>query len=304
MFLTAMCAVIGMSRSLEGQEIEGLKSRPKRYNVSICSIFKNEAKYLKEWIEYHRLIGIDHFYLYNNESTDRFMEVLTPYVKKGIVTLIHWPDRFPKKDADKSFMWSLATQVTAYENLIRLRAARETKWLVIVNVDEYLVPPNESTLIEVLNKYDEFPGVTLASDFFDASKMDELPKKRLLIETVELTCRPEQNMLRGVTKTIFKPDQADGFTWPPYQCMFKNEQPGITIRKRELRINHYVNRNMGYLQFGKAKQPLQVDSRMLSEDETVELLEDGYQVIDHDRAIFRFVPQLLDRLGFEPTRNW
>ena len=46
----------------------------KSYNVSACAIFQNEAPYLKEWIEYHRLIGVEHFYLYNNGSTDNYDE--------------------------------------------------------------------------------------------------------------------------------------------------------------------------------------------------------------------------------------
>ena len=42
----------------------------KKFYVSICAIFKNESMYMKEWIEYHRIIGVDHFYLYNNFSSD------------------------------------------------------------------------------------------------------------------------------------------------------------------------------------------------------------------------------------------
>ena len=37
-----------------------------QYEVSICAMYKNEAKYILEWIEYHLMIGVDHFYLYNN----------------------------------------------------------------------------------------------------------------------------------------------------------------------------------------------------------------------------------------------
>eukprot|EP01024_Parvocaulis_polyphysoides_P009844 TRINITY_DN13199_c0_g1_i1.p3 TRINITY_DN13199_c0_g1~~TRINITY_DN13199_c0_g1_i1.p3 ORF type:complete len:138 (-),score=4.69 TRINITY_DN13199_c0_g1_i1:75-488(-) len=48
----------------------------KKYNVSIGTIFKNEAQYLLEWIAYHTIIGIEHFYLFNDDSTDEFMEVL------------------------------------------------------------------------------------------------------------------------------------------------------------------------------------------------------------------------------------
>ena len=40
----------------------------KKYDVTLCAIFRNEALFLKEWIDYHRTIGIEHFYLYNNKK--------------------------------------------------------------------------------------------------------------------------------------------------------------------------------------------------------------------------------------------
>src|SRR5277367_3568367 len=69
-----------------------LKNRKKKHFLSLCSLFKDEAKFLKEWIEYHLLIGVDHFYLYNLESSDSSKKVLREYVSRGIVTLINWPD--------------------------------------------------------------------------------------------------------------------------------------------------------------------------------------------------------------------
>jgi hypothetical protein len=32
-------------------------------NLAITAIFQNEAPYLKEWIEFHLLMGAEHFYL-------------------------------------------------------------------------------------------------------------------------------------------------------------------------------------------------------------------------------------------------
>lgn len=52
--------------------------RVMKYRVSLCLIFKNEAPFLKEWLDYHLTIGVDHFYLYNNNSDDDFKRVLRP----------------------------------------------------------------------------------------------------------------------------------------------------------------------------------------------------------------------------------
>lgn len=68
-----------------------VESIPKQYKVSVCAIFKNEAPYLREWIEFNHIVGVDHFFLYNNNSEDNYEEIIEPYVKKGIVTLIQWP---------------------------------------------------------------------------------------------------------------------------------------------------------------------------------------------------------------------
>jgi hypothetical protein len=274
----------------------------KKYDLSICAIFKNEAAYLKEWIEYHRLVGIDHFYLYNIGSTDHFMEVLGPYIKKNVVTLIHWSDHMGCQEEDNAFKWALGTQVPAYENAIKFRT-KETKWLVFVDIDEFLVSPNANKLTEVLEKYEEHPGIILASDFFDASQIDAFSRRKLLIETLELANAPRKNPQKEVSKTIFKPDLCHGFTWPPYKCIFKDRRTAITIRKPELRINNYINRNVGYF-FTKAKDKLHIDNRFLTDDEISELLALDYEIEDQDRVIYHFVPELRKKMGYEPIWNW
>ena len=67
-----------------------VKPRSKKYKVAICAIFKNEALYLKEWIEYHKIVGVEHFYLYNNNSEDNYEAILAPYIQDGTVTLTQW----------------------------------------------------------------------------------------------------------------------------------------------------------------------------------------------------------------------
>ena len=58
------------------------------YDIVITAIAKNEGHYLEEWVEYYLSIGVDHFYIYDNDSTDNSKEVLQPYIDKGIVDFI------------------------------------------------------------------------------------------------------------------------------------------------------------------------------------------------------------------------
>jgi len=282
------------------------REKNKRYTLSVATLFKDEHKSLKEWIEYHLLVGVDHFYLYNNGSTDSYRETLNEYLSRGIVTLIDWPDMIDCSSCDEEtskFVWTLSTQIPAYENAIKFRAVRETKWLVFLGVDEFLVANTVNGLKKILNQYDECPAIILDSNFFDASQVDVIPPRRLVIEAVELVNAPEENLEKQWEKTIFKPELCDTFMWPPFKYNFKNNLRAVGVSKNKVRINRYTHRFDEYYQIvGRLRDKLHVDNRMLTDDEMKHLLEEGYEIEDQERIIFRFLPELLKRLGYR--KDW
>ena len=174
----------------------------KKYKLSVCALFKNEARYLKEWIEYNRLIGVEHFYLYNNGSRDRSVDVLIPYVRQGIVTLVDWPDLIPQEHEGVPGSWALSTQVPAYGHAAKYLALGETEWLALIDVDEYIVPVSTANLTDILDNYDEYPGIRLVGECFDASTIDALPKRELLIATSELVAEPPKVLTKSIEKMI------------------------------------------------------------------------------------------------------
>lgn len=129
-------------------------SLSKKYNVSVCAIFKDEGKYLKEWIEYHRIVGIQHFYLYNNFSTDNYKEILKPYIEEGLVTLTDWP-------IPQGQMEAFADCVSKYSN--------ETQWIGFIDLDEFVVPNKTDTIGEFLNGFINRPLVLVYWKIFGTS---------------------------------------------------------------------------------------------------------------------------------------
>lgn len=270
-----------------------LSAPKKKHTLAICSVIKNEAKYLKEWIEFHRLVGVEHFYIYNNNSTDRLYNILSPYIKKRLVTLIPWPDFLGSIEDDKSYQWALSTQIPAYENAILFKAGPQTKWLALLTPDEYLVPVESYTMIELLEKYDSAPGILLYTDVFDASKTNLFPSP-LIIESIDLTQPPKQNIQKTIAKLIVKTDQCKGFTWPPYRVVFKNDQQPIQLKKSEARINRYINRDRPIIETLKHKMYL--DPRQVSPGEISSLLDKGYFIEDQERTIYRYIPLMKSNL--------
>lgn len=115
----------------------------KKYKVSICAIFKNEAPYLREWIEFNHIVGVEHFYLYNNNSEDNYLTVLEPYIQSGLVTLAQWP----KNQA----------QMECYQNCIK-NYSSETQWLGFIDIDEFIVPKSSDTIYEILRPFENKRG--------------------------------------------------------------------------------------------------------------------------------------------------
>lgn len=66
----------------------------KKYGISICTATgRFDQKKTIEWIEYHRLIGIDHFYIYDTSPSnyEEIIHSLSDYIKESIVTIVSWP---------------------------------------------------------------------------------------------------------------------------------------------------------------------------------------------------------------------
>ena len=249
-----------------------------KYNLAVCSVFKNEAPFLKEWIEYYRLLGVDHFYLYDNGSADESHQVLRPYIRKGLVSLTLWPNLVDEKTENPDELWALSSQVSAYHHATYVKAVRETKWLIFLNVNEFLVSTEANALGNLLKKYENYPGITMETDFFDAGTLGKVPQRKLVVESIELTA-PERNPPKEVTKTIFKPRLCKGLFWPPCSCNFYDNAQAATVNKSELRVNRYLNRAQDF-RLWKRKTVLDIDNRLLSETELAALLDEGYAIED------------------------
>jgi hypothetical protein len=120
-------------------------------NLTIIAIFRNEAPYLREWIEYHLMVGVDSFRLYDNGSEDHFIEVLEPYINSGIVKLIDW-----RKDVEfgKDPLYSynfIPHQLSAYKDGIK-HEANKAAWVALIDIDEFIVPMRDWKVTDCLNK--------------------------------------------------------------------------------------------------------------------------------------------------------
>jgi len=109
-----------------------------RNYLNVCAIYRNEAAHLREWIEFHRIVGAERIFLYDNGSSDEHFEVLAPYLEDGTVVVYDWPSR------DRP-------QEPAYDDCLA-RHGPESRWIAFIDLDEYLFSPLLQPLPEILRE--------------------------------------------------------------------------------------------------------------------------------------------------------
>ena len=111
-----------------------VRTKTPSYYLSIVACAKNEARYLEEWIDFHRVVGCSHFYIYNNGSSDGTGDILGHYENKGIVTQIPWPDFVPW-----AALLGCTCQVPAYAHALSAFGAL-SRWMMFIDLDEFVFP--------------------------------------------------------------------------------------------------------------------------------------------------------------------
>lgn len=133
--------------------------------ISIVCIIKNEGPYLKEWIEYHKFIGVDHFYVYDNESDDNTKEILNPYIDSGLVTYLFFPGK--------------NMQDAAYEHCSK-NFGHETKWLSVLDLDEFIVLKQKKNLKEFMAEFADCSQVSIHWVLYGSSGFEKTPQGGVL----------------------------------------------------------------------------------------------------------------------------
>ncbi len=162
--------------------------------LSICAIFKDEAPYLPEWIEFHRLVGVERFFLYDNGSSDGSREVVEPWVRAGVVSV-----------ADCSIPLGEGGQSWAYADALRHVRGR-TRWLAFIDLDEFLFSPGPASLPDVLREFERHPGVVVNWQVYGSSGLTTRPNG-LVIESFVKRAKTQWVRNRRV-KSIVDPEHA------------------------------------------------------------------------------------------------
>lgn len=264
--------------------------------LSLAAIVRNEGPYLREWLSYHRLMGVDRFYIYDNESDDDTRKLLEPWIERGLVNYRYVPGG--------------RMQVPVYSDAIH-RTRFTTRWLALLDADEFLVPRRVDDLRAYLRGFEKHAALGVNWIMFDSNGHEQPPAANGGLVTANYTrvhsnCH-DRKAGNCHVKSIVNPREVQAICNAHFG-VYRFRQPacnelhdpfyGALTRYHStsfIQCNHYFSRSrQEYLR--KTRLPKADTGGLRTFDEE----EVNFPDQAEDEAILRFVPRLQECLA----RDW
>ena len=205
--------------------------------LSLCLICKDENDYLPEWLDYHILMGVDRFYIYDNESKVSLRETLKEYIERGWVVLTDIPGH--------------KVQLYAYDHCLHTFGAN-TFWLAFIDTDEFLVPKTGQSLKELLKDYEAYGGLAVSSLFFGSNGHQARPAAGQIAAYTRRTHETfvENELIKSIIQPglALMPNSPHDFTFKPNawcvnEGLLRVDGQRFPNKTELIQLNHYFCRS-------------------------------------------------------------
>ncbi len=255
---------------------------------------KHEDLYIQEWLEYHLLVGVEHFFLYDMDGGQGLAGILEPYEDAGVVTRIPWT-HYEGTRLDRGGPVRQNKSALAHRHFAR-HFRNRVRWAQKIDADEFLYPLAGDDVIAPLRAFDH-----------DRVRGIRVPRFNLGHNGPE--CRPpglviESYLRREATRSSQK-DMANAeklsgnyFRRDAHGWSYRLHKRGTLVspdRMEALRINHYFTKSFEEFQIRQNDQRRrrqtreQFDGRNRTRNDV------------EDDGMLRFAPEVRRALGFESS---
>ncbi len=159
--------------------------------ICMVAILRDEEPFLDEWLVYHKMIGIDHFFLYDDAPDLPLQKLLQPHA--AYITVIPWynmhDDRPGRNRQTKAYMHAVTEYSAGFE------------WITFIDGDEFIVLRKHETINEFLAGFSDAVSISLRWHVFGHNGYYDDPpglitasltrKKRLPDYNVKSITRPQ-----------------------------------------------------------------------------------------------------------------
>ncbi|CAF1164673.1 unnamed protein product, partial [Didymodactylos carnosus] len=130
-------------------------SKPLLINGVVCTLMRNEAQYVREWVSFHLILGANFFVIYDDNSTDGLNQIVQGFGER--VKVIPWG----QNNTDQREHVQGRRQVTAARHCVS-NYGTLTSWIAFIDVDEFVWPcQRDSNLLDYHIKRVNTPSIRL-----------------------------------------------------------------------------------------------------------------------------------------------
>ena len=205
--------------------------------LSLCLICKDENDYLPEWLDYHILMGVERFYIYDNESQVSLRESLHDYIARGWVVVVD--------------IAGSGRQLQAYDHCLQTFGER-TKWLGFIDTDEFLVAKTNLDLKDLLRDYEAYGGLAVSSLFFGSNGQKTRPAAGQIASYTQRVYQDfkEFELMKCIVQpeNVFLPNSPHDFLFNDgFWCVNENglrvDGQRFPCSVQKIQLNHYYCRS-------------------------------------------------------------
>ncbi|XP_042497843.1 glycosyltransferase family 92 protein RCOM_0530710-like [Macadamia integrifolia] len=197
-------------------------TKHKKYELCMCTMIWNQASSLREWIMYHAWLGVERWFIYDNNSDDNIKQVIDELNLENYNVSRHvWP-------------W-LKTQEAGFSRCT-LMAKNECNWVGFMDVDEffYFRVPISRRMIRKLG----YPGrdslKSLVANFSSSAVIGEIRTTCYSFGPSGLRTPPSQGVTVGYTCRLHSPERHKSIVRP------------IALHHTLLNVVHHFRLKRGY----------------------------------------------------------
>ncbi len=134
--------------------------------TAICTCIKDEALYLREWIEWHLSAGFDHIFLFEDNGSESHADIVKDFPDNVTLQSINVVKDEPitvERRQRQMYHYCLRTLKGKYD------------WLAFIDVDEYVEFEDGWNLERLLSEHKDYPGIMLSWMLYGANGRVERP---------------------------------------------------------------------------------------------------------------------------------
>lgn len=224
----------------------------------IITLVKNEHLYLKEWIEYHLNLGVEHIFVFEDIDSDSHKDITNLFGDKVTLNNIYsiLNEANGRKALDLKKTKKRNVQHTYLKSALNyVKSLNKFEWCFVIDADEFLTLEKENdTLDDIFSLYDKYDAFIMLWQCYGANGFLKKPdyKDKGVVETytqasTQKIDEPQYRVKTCYRLTKYESDFYYNAHLPSSVCNWCNtnhKKNELTATHSKIYIRHYITKSL------------------------------------------------------------